>query len=81
MEDKCMKTNEIHIGHTYSNGKGRARKVVDMGAQYKLYDGQSETNNLLYEIVNDGSKSNRTAGQTHVMTVPAFASWSKADIT
>ena len=35
-----MKKSEIKIGHIYSNGKGRLRKVIDIGPQYKLYDGQ-----------------------------------------
>ena len=30
-----MKKSEIKIGHIYSNGKGRLRKVIDIGPQYK----------------------------------------------
>ena len=75
-----MKQNEIKIGKTYSNGKGRSRKVIDMGSQYKLYDSQTSTDNLLYEIVTDGSKKNTTAGQRHPMTMAAFASWAKEEI-
>ena len=48
---------DIKIGHTYSNGKGRLRKVVDIGPQYKLYDGQGCDENMRYEIVRDGSAS------------------------
>lgn len=72
-----MKKSEIKIGCTYTNGRGRARRVVDFGPQYKLYDGQQSTENLRYEIVRDGSKSNRTAGQQDNMTLAAFASWAK----
>lgn len=35
-----MKKSEVKIGGIYSNGKGRIRKVVDIGPQYKLYDEQ-----------------------------------------
>lgn len=75
-----MKKNEIKIGGVYSNGKGRIRKVVDFGPQYKLYDAQECTENLRYEIVNDGSKKNRTAGEQANMTVAAFAAWAKEEI-
>lgn len=74
-----MKRIEIKIGKLYSNGKGRIRKVVDMGPQYKLYDAQECTDNLRYEIVNDGSKKNRTAGEQGNMTLAAFASWAKEE--
>lgn len=76
-----MKKSEIIKGHIYTNGKGRARKVVDIGPQYKLYDSQESEENLQYEIVNDGSKTNRTAGERHNMTVAAFARWAEADVT
>lgn len=72
-----MKRNEIIVGALYSNGKGRIRKVIDMGPQYKLYEGQSCTENLLYEVINDGSKKNRTAGERGNMTIAAFAAWAK----
>ena len=36
-----MKKSEIKIGHIYSNGKGRLRKVVDIGPQYKFYASQA----------------------------------------
>lgn len=75
-----MKKSEIKIGKLYSNGKGRIRKVVDMGPQYKLYDAQVCEDNLRYEIVNDGSKKNRTAGEQGNMTLAAFASWAKEEV-
>lgn len=31
-----MKKSEIAVGKSYSNGKGRIRKVVGIGPQYKL---------------------------------------------
>ena len=74
-----MKKSEIVVGKSYSNGKGRIRKVVDMGPQYKLYDARVSTENLRYEIVRDGSKANRTAGEQGNMTVAAFASWAKEE--
>ena len=43
-----MKKSEIKIGHIYSNGKGRLRKVIDIGPQYKLYDGQGCDENIRY---------------------------------
>lgn len=75
-----MKKNEIQIGASYSNGKGRIRKVIDMGPQYKFYYGQECTENLRYEIVHDGTKKNRTAGEQSNMSVAAFAVWAKEKI-
>ena len=40
-----MKKSEIKIGHIYSNGKGRLRKVVDIGPQYKFYASQGRNTN------------------------------------
>lgn len=73
-----MKKSEIKIGGVYSNGKGRIRKVIDIGPQYKLYDEVASTENLRYEIVNDGTKKNCTAGEEGNMTIQAFATWAKS---
>jgi len=76
-----MKKSEIKVGEVYTNGKGRTRKVVDFGPQYVLYEGQACTENLQYEVVHDGSKKNRTAGERHNMTLSAFASWAKSFVS
>ena len=75
-----MKKSEIRIGHTYSNGRGWERRVIDFGPQYKLYDGQESLENLRYEVVKDGSVRNRTMGAEHNMTLAAFAAWAKEEI-
>ena len=40
-----MKKSEIMIGLSYTNGKGRVRKILDrtQDGKYKLYDGQIDT--------------------------------------
>lgn len=73
-----MKKSEIVVGKTYSNGKGRIRKIVAAGPEYKSYDIQTDTDNLRYEIVNDGTKKNRTAGEQSNITRTAFAAWAKS---
>ena len=75
-----MRKSEIKIGGVYSNGKGRIRKVIGIGPQYKFYEGQECIENLRYEIVNDGSKKNLTAGEQCNMTVASFASWAKEQV-
>lgn len=72
-----MKVKDIEIGGVYSNGKGRVRKVIDRGTQFVLYSSQCCRDTIRYEIVNDGTKNNRTAGERHNMTVQAFATWAK----
>ena len=76
-----MKKNEIIKGHVYSNGKGRERKVLDIGPQYKLYAEQSSEDNLLYMIVRDGTKGNLSSGQKGHMTIAAFAAWAREDVS
>lgn len=76
-----MKRKEIIKGHVYSNGKGRERKVIDIGPQYKLYDRQESEDNLQYEVVKDGTKKNLTAGKCYPITTASFASWAKIDVT
>lgn len=71
-----MKKSEIEIGAVYSNGKGRLRKVIDRG-DYPIYNGQMDRDDILYEIVNDGTKGNSTAGKQGVMSAASFASWAK----
>lgn len=36
---------------------------------------------MRYEVINDGSKGNRTAGEQHNMTLASFASWCKDDVS
>lgn len=75
-----MKKSEIEIGKMYSTGHGRVRKIVDIGPQYKIYEGQCCTENLCYEIIQDGTKKNSTVGKRCCMTVAAFASWAKRNV-
>lgn len=75
-----MKKSEIRIGKSYSNGRGRVRKVVGVGPEYALYTGQLDGECLCYEIVQDGSKKNLAAGKRCNMTVSAFASWAKEEV-
>lgn len=72
-----MRKNEIIVGGTYGNGKGRIRKAIAAGPEFVLYEGQVESDNLQYEVVHDGTKKNRTAGEKHNMTRSAFASLAK----
>lgn len=75
-----MKKSEIVVGGVYSNGKGRIRKIVAEGPEYMLYDGQTEADNLRYEIVNDGTKKNKSAGEQGNITRTSFATWAKERI-
>lgn len=76
-----MKKSDILIGRIYTNGKGRERKVLDrtQDGTYRVYDGQLDSDCVLYEIVKDGSKKNLTAGKTSVMSAAAFSAWAKKE--
>ena len=53
---------------------------VDELLRDKLYDGQGCDENMRYEIVRDGNKKNRTAGEQHNMSLASFASWCKEEV-
>ena len=63
-----MRKEDIKAGGTYSNGKGRVRRVLDIGPQYKLYPGVASEENLRYEIVLDGSTKNSSVGKQRNMS-------------
>lgn len=65
---------------SYGERKGRERRVIGRGPEYKFYDGIQSDDNVRYEIVKDGSRGNRTAGTKANMTTAAFAAWAKAEV-
>lgn len=75
-----MKKSEIKIGAVYSNGKGRERKVLDRG-DYPMYGKQIDRDCILYEIVKDGSKKNRTASEQVRMSAASFCTWAKQEVS
>lgn len=75
-----MKKSDIVIGEIYSNGKGRERKVIGIGPEFKFYDGQECTENMRYEIVKDGTKANLSKGKQCNMTLASFSSWAKIEV-
>lgn len=69
-----MKKDLLEVGKTYTNGRGRSRKIIDRGPQYTLYPGQADCDTVLLEIVaGPGTGTKRT------MTAAAFASWAKEE--
>jgi len=77
-----MKKSEIAVGGVYTNKKGAVRKVIGMGPEFKLYDGQEDEECLQYELLkgkkNPYSKGTSESGnQIQNCTVTAFASWAK----
>lgn len=75
-----MKTSEIVVGGTYSNGKGRVRKVIAEGC-FRNFDWQRDKDWVKYEFIEYGP--NWTCWDAHngnvrTMTRNAFARWAKA---
>lgn len=71
-----MKKQDIHVGTTYSDGKGNVRLVIAEGPEYVLYPEQADTDCVRYrvmarrgKVVQDGSEISSTRG--------AFAAWAK----
>lgn len=75
-----MKKRDIKVGGLYSNGKGKLRKVIAMGSEYKLHENQSCWDNLQYKVVRDGTNGNKSVGGKKNCTVESFAKWSKEEI-
>ncbi|MGH8465705.1 MAG: hypothetical protein ACRER5_16300 [Pseudomonas sp.] len=73
-----MKKSDIALGNAYTDGKGNVRKVIGVGPQFVLYDGQSETDNLRYEVVLRKTGTRRVGTQGN-STRASFASWAKAN--
>ncbi|MBM4206811.1 MAG: hypothetical protein FJ190_01935 [Gammaproteobacteria bacterium] len=77
-----MKKSEIVVGGIYTNKKGAVRKVIGMGPEFKLYDGQEDGECLQYELL-DGRKYpypkgiSESGNQIQNCTVTSFASWAK----
>lgn len=72
-----MRRSEIVVGSCYSNGKGRVRKVLAVGPQFKYYRSAVCSENLRYEVIQDGSKGNSTFGTMANCSLASFASWAK----
>lgn len=72
-----MRKCDIQVGACYSNGKGRVRKVLAMGPQYKYYRFAECSENLRYEVIQDGTKNNTRFGEMGNVSLSSFASWAK----
>lgn len=67
-----MKVSEIEVGKTYTNGKGRFRKVTKLSINHHYDDYRC----LHYYIPNGPGK-----GESWEMTRRRFADWAKAEVT
>jgi hypothetical protein len=67
-----MRQDEIKAGRTYSNGKGRERKVLELGGCPRDY---SVSRCVRYQVVMGPDK-----GQVFVITLRKFAAWAKHEV-
>jgi hypothetical protein len=77
-----MKKSEIVIGGVYANKKGAVRKVIGMGPEFKLEEGQEDGECLQYEILQGkhfpyAKGLSESGNQINNCTLTAFASWAK----
>ena len=77
-----MKKSDLVVGRTYSNGRGRKRKLVarDYSGKYRSWERQSDQDCVEYIVVDDGTKKNLTRGERRTMTATAFAAWAKREV-
>jgi hypothetical protein len=76
-----MKISEIKVGFTYTNGKGRNRKVIDEG-DYPCTNMIHQDNRdcLLYKITLGNKHGEYSVGNLGKITRKRFANWAKARI-
>lgn len=71
-----MKKKDIVLNGVYTDGKGNVRKVIAIGAEYTLYNGQYENDNLRYLIISK-KRGPFMVGGKYNSTKASFASWAK----
>ncbi len=71
-----MHISKIKVGHSYQDNWGSIRKVLAFGAEYKLYHGEIEEDNLRYLQMRK-VKGPNIEGREYNCTRQAFASWAK----
>lgn len=74
-----MKKQQIQLGRQYTDDKGNVREVIAEGPQYRLYDQQSEVDNLRYRVVRRQRGPN-PAGTERNSTRAAFAAWARHEV-
>lgn len=74
-----MKTSEIKVGRTYTDGKGAIRLVTGEGRLFKLYQGQASTDCLQYKLLAK-KRGPHPVGSVCNSTRAAFASWAKEEV-
>lgn len=73
-----MKKSAIVLGAQYANNAGTVREVVGVGPEFVLYEGQAETDNLRYRVIQKGKHfTGPTEGNS---TRASFATWAKKRI-
>lgn len=73
-----MKKADIDKGRFYSDGKLGLREVLDLGSQYKAYEGVHDNDCLRYRCLN--SKTATEVGQESNNTRTSFSAWAKFEI-
>lgn len=71
-----MKRTDIIKGECYSDGKGRIRKILDIGPQYKYYRLQRTDDCLCYILLQDKHSPQRI-GEIGCLSTAGFMSWAK----
>jgi hypothetical protein len=83
-----MKQQDIKVDGVYTDGKLGLRRVTAAGPEYRLYDGQEETDCLQYELISStaGVQSITQRGTSAAgnplanSTRQSFAAWAKAEV-
>lgn len=75
-----MKKIEIEKGHTYTDGKGNQRQVIELGENGVLYAQQLDRDTLRYKLTAK-KRGPGTVGRTYSSTRASFATWAKTRVS
>lgn len=74
-----MRKNDIKLGHSYSDGKGNVRKVIDEGAHCKLYETVENVDGVRYRVTCKGRRSPKSIGYESNSTRASLAAWARCE--
>ncbi len=72
-----MRKKDIKFGHSYADGKGNVRKVIDEGAHCLLYEGVENKDGVRYRVTRKGRRSPKNTGYESNSTRASLAAWAR----
>lgn len=72
-----MRKQDIKLGHSYTDGKGNVRRVIDEGPHCRLYKTVENEDGIRYRVTRKGKRSPRKVGDAVNNTRASLAAWAR----